>query len=167
MEFGVHTGLLSTTACHYLSFDKQPRKFWLFDTYEGIPEHSSPEDEKKRAAKHNAMIYRHDVFEHTKRNFAPFPNALLVKGELPGSIENSHIEKVAYLSIDLNSAFFEKASVERIWDRVVEGAYIVLDDYGWRGHENQYEMWNAFAAKHGQSIVTLPTGQGLMVKRPR
>lgn len=165
VEFGVHTGLLSTTICHHTGFDRQPRKFWLFDTYAGIPEHSSPDDEKKRAAKHNSMIYQNDVFEHAKRNFAPFPNAILVRGELPGTIDGVPIEKIAYLSVDLNSAFFEKASVERIWDRVVDGAHIVLDDYAWRGHENQYEMWNAFAAERGQRIATLPTGQGLMVKR--
>ena len=44
------------------------------------------------------------------------------------------------------------------------GAVVVIDDYGFKGFESQHDMWNAFAAEHGQIIANLPTGQGLLIK---
>jgi hypothetical protein len=43
------------------------------------------------------------------------------------------------------------------------GATIVLDDYAFFGSEDQNAMWDEFARKNGQSILTLPTGQGVIV----
>ena len=164
VEFGVNAGLLSMTVCRYLDFGTINRKFWLFDTFEGIPEGAMTSDEEVRRKQRNKGIY-FDVYEIAKRNFAPFPNAVLVRGELPGTLDNVTIDKIAYLSVDLNAASFEKASIEKVWDRVVPGAAIVLDDYAFQGHEEQNSMWDAFAADHGQVVLTLPTGQGLIVKQ--
>ncbi len=50
-----------------------------------------------------------------------------------------------------------------MWDNLVLGATIVLDDYAFRGSEEQNAMWNDFARKNGQAILTLPTGQGVIV----
>jgi O-methyltransferase len=164
VEFGVNAGLLSMTVCRYLDFGTIDRKFWLFDTFEGIPAGEMTMDEEHFRKQRNQGIY-FDVFEIAKRNFAPFPNAVLVRGALPASLDGVSIDRIAYLSVDLNAASYEKASIERVWDRVVPGAAIVLDDYAFESHEEQNRMWNAFAADHGQVVLTLPTGQGLIVKQ--
>jgi hypothetical protein len=41
---------------------------------------------------------------------------------------------------------------------------ILLDDYAWATHRPQKVAFDAFAAAHGRLVLTLPTGQGLMVK---
>ena len=37
-ECGVNTGIMSGAVCKYLDFNKTGRSFWLFDTFEGIPD---------------------------------------------------------------------------------------------------------------------------------
>lgn len=164
VEFGVNAGFLSMAVCKYHDFQNQGRKFWLFDTYEGIPTDGLSAKELKKAEKANSRNYS-DVYELAKRNFSNYPNAILVKGALPNTIDQASIDRIAYLSIDLNSATYEKLSIEKVWDRVQIGAPIVLDDYAFEGCEDQNDMWNEFAAERGQSILTLPTGQGLLIKR--
>ncbi len=79
VEFGVNAGLLSMTVCHYTDFETQDRKFWLFDTFEGIPTDGLEEEKKARADRINADLYS-DVWDLAQRNFSSYSNAILVKG---------------------------------------------------------------------------------------
>lgn len=163
VEFGVNTGILSSMICRSLDFAKVRKTFYLFDTFSGIPEASTVEG-SRHVAKLNAEFYPFDAFPVAQRTFADYPNVRLVKGILPGTIATVPIERIAFLSIDLNIAEYELASVQEVWDRVTPGAVILLDDYAWAGHEAQYDGWNEFARSAGTSIASLPTGQGLMIR---
>jgi O-methyltransferase len=162
VEFGVHTALLSTTICHALDFAQVAKSFYLFDTFAGIPLGGLDGEERERAT--TANTHYPDVFDVVRKNFAGFPNVSLVRGVLPDTLNTVSLGKIAYASIDLNTASVERAVIEAIWDRIVPGAMIVLDDYGFAGAEAQHAMWDAFAATRGLAIATLPTGQGLLVK---
>ncbi len=164
VEMGVHTGLLSKTVCHFMNFADLPKTFYLFDTFKGIP--IAPDmtgKELELAERNNQDIYS-DVFDITRENFAEFPNVRLVKGVLPGSIEQVSVDKISYLSIDLNSAYHERNSIEFVWDKIVKGGIVIIDDYLWKGHRPQFDMWNAFATGKGVAVLALPTGQGMIVK---
>jgi O-methyltransferase len=163
VECGVHTGLFSVAICHALDFGAQPRSFYLFDTFNGIPLEAIAEMDRVVAS--NASYYR-DVFDIASRNFAPFPNAKLIKGNLPDTLAQAPLDKIAYLSVDLNNAAAEHAVITELWDKLVPGAVVLIDDYAWETCEDQYAMWNAFAADKGLFIATLPTGQGLLLKPP-
>lgn len=162
VECGVHTGMLSKAVCEYLDFDKTGKKFYLFDTFAGVPTEGLSETEKKDADKFNGLYF--DVYEVAKSTFSNFRNVELVKGTLPQSLNNVKLSKIAYLSIDLNSAKYEKETIEAIWDKLVPGAMVIIDDYAFMGHIPQYEMWNEFAKKHDRLVFTVPTGQGLLQK---
>ena len=41
---------------------------------------------------------------------------------------------------------------------------VVLDDYGFRAHIEQKHAMDAFARSVGVSILSLPTGQGMISK---
>ena len=133
VECGVHTGLFSLVICHALDIAAQPRSFYLFDTFDGIPLERLAGEELERSRQSNKDYYR-DVYAIAKRNFAPFPNARLVQGILPDSLALAPIKRIAYLSIDLNNAIAEQETVEQLWDVVVPGAVILIDDYLWQGH---------------------------------
>ena len=64
----------------------------------------------------------------------------------------------------MNIAAPEVAALEFFWDKLVIGAVVLLDDYGFQHYAEQYEAMNDFAAKHNVAIATLPTGQGLLIK---
>lgn len=164
VECGVNAGLLSMTVCRYLGFGARNRRFYLYDTFEGIPTDGLTDSEMESAEQKNVSLYR-DCFAMARRNFAPFPNAVLVRGKLPGSI-GTEPQHIAYLSIDLNSETFERQTIDVLWPRLVSGAIVVIDDYGFSGHERQFAMWNSFATQHGTAILMMPTGQGLLIKPP-
>lgn len=52
-----------------------------------------------------------------------------------------------------------------LFDRVVPGGVIVFDNYGWSASARQMEASDSFMAAHSYTILELPTGQGLTVKR--
>ena len=64
----------------------------------------------------------------------------------------------------MNAAYPERAALEHFWPKLARGAFVVLDDYGWETCRLQREAADAFAASVGVEILTLPTGQGMVVK---
>ena len=162
VECGVHTGLLSLTVCHYLDFGKLSRCFYLYDTWKGIPLEDLKDSERLKASQFNQDVY-FDCYELAKKNFLPFSNVKLIRGTLPDTLDETCPEKIAYLSIDLNSATYEEVTIKKLWAHIVPGGPIVIDDYAFRGHEEQYDMWNRLAEGNGIAILTIPTGQGLLL----
>src|SRR5258706_15906194 len=99
------------------------------------------------------------------RKFSRWPNAVVVCGRVPESLAAmADSRKVAYISIDMNVAAAEMAAAEFLWPRLVAGGLMLLDDYGWAAHLNQKIAWDQWAARNGVMILSLPTGQGLIVK---
>jgi len=164
VECGVDTAMFSGAIVKYLNFETTQRQFYLFDTYEGIPESSGmTEHEQRRRRKRNANAY-FNSFAFVKDKMKAFNNAHMVKGFLPDTLAEIQGIKISYLSVDLNNAPSEKAVIERLWDQLTPGAIVVIDDYGFVGFEPQYKVWNDFAKSKGQMVATLPTGQGLLIK---
>ena len=164
VECGVNRGWFALAAMRYLDFDRLGKRFWLFDTYNGIPEAMATDPDEKRLVEGLRAAYAGDYFEETKANFASFASARLVKGVVPDTLVTVEIDRVAYLSIDMNLAAAEMAAAEHFWPRMSPGAMIVIDDYGWPGHRVQREAWNRFAAQKGVVLFPTPMGTGLIVK---
>ncbi|CAE7323337.1 viuA [Symbiodinium microadriaticum] len=150
VECGVFTGILSVFLCDLLDFGKQEdRNLYLFDTYEGIPIDTVDASEKDDAEAYNNLYF--DCYEVAQKNFAPWPNAKLVKGFIPESLTQVDIDKVAYLSIDMNNVAPEIAALEYFWERLSPSAMVVLDDFGWDAHRLQNDAITAFCAKVGEA----------------
>jgi hypothetical protein len=64
----------------------------------------------------------------------------------------------------MNNVMPEIAAAEYFWDKLVSGAVMVLDDYGFGTHVEQKLGFDAFAARKGVQVLSLPTGQGLIFK---
>ena len=158
------TGIYSLAICQYLDFEKVNKSFYLFDTYRGLPPEDLTAEERALGRQEQGESYYEECFEVTKQVFAPYPNAQLVRGRIPDTLDSVRIDKVAYLSIDMNLVAPEMAAINHFWDKLVKGAVIVLDDYGWIGHEQQKLAMDAFAASKGTSVLAMPTGQGLLLK---
>lgn len=160
---GVNTGIMPLAICEYVDFNSTGRSYWLFDTYQGIPEEQASAAELQKSRRANANFYP-DVYEIAQANFAPFPKARLVRGMVPETLSEVEIGKVAYLAIDMNIAYPERKALEHFWPRLSPGAIVIFDDYGFAGHAEQKSSLDEFALSKGVSIGTLPTGQGLLIK---
>lgn len=160
VECGVNRGGYSRAAMHYIDFANLPgKKFYLVDTYEGIPEEFLPEEHRELFEGRYPECY-----EEVVRTFAPFENAVVVRGVVPRALAEVGAEKVCYLSIDMNCAAPEAAAAEFFWDKMSSGAVMVLDDYGFSQFIRQKHAFDAFAREKGVAVLSLPTGQGLIFK---
>lgn len=163
VECGVNTGILSRAICNYVPFNETDKTFFLFDTFRGIPEDQMLPSERESRVRENQELYE-ECYETAKRNFAPFPRAKLIRGKVPDTLGAVAIERVCYLSVDMNIKAPEIAAIEFFWDKLSTGAVVLLDDYGWSGHFEQHDAMDAFARRMNVEILSLPTGQGLLLK---
>ena len=156
-ECGVYRGGLARTVMSYGFAAMADRTFWPLDTFEGIPA------EQVDAG----VVRRHkyaDSWDEVSALFKDRPNVRLVRGRVPETLTLVHADRVCFVSIDMNVALPELAAVEFFWPRLVPGGMVVIDDYGWSGHDAQQEAFDDFARRHDRAVLALPTGQGLLVK---
>lgn len=160
VECGVNRGFLSASVMSYLNFKSlRDRTFYLFDTYSGLVD--------RLVTAEDVAAYRHpytDCYDFVVEAFKAYPNVVIVKGVVPDSLRTTEIDRVAYLSIDMNCVQPEIAAMEYFWPKLVAGAIVIIDDYGFSGHEAQKRAADRFAASVGTKILSLPTGQGLLLK---
>src|SRR5262249_38396400 len=97
-------------------------------------------------------------------NFAEWPQATIIQGAVPQILESVAFGAVAFLHIDMNSAFPERCALDFFWKKLSPGAVVLLDDYVYLGHDSQRDALDAEAREKGVEILSLPTGQGLIVK---
>ena len=101
-----------------------------------------------------------------QERFAAYPQVRLVRGLIPVSFAQGIPQSVAYLHIDLNNAEGEIAALEHLFDRVVSGGIVVLDDYEWGDfYRRQKQAEDPWFEQRGYRVFPLPTGQGLVLKR--
>ena len=162
VECGVNTGVRSLAICEYLDFNSLDKSFYLFDTYCGIPIEQA--SEKERSFRKVLNEHYPDCFEAAKKNFAAFPRAKLIRGKVPDTLNSVEINRVCYLHIDMNIAYPERKAIEHFWPKLSPGALVVLDDYAWKDYEEQMGAMDEFAKSVSVEILTLPTGQGLLIK---
>ncbi|MBI4001967.1 MAG: MtfD protein [Nitrospira defluvii] len=164
VECGTNTGIMSLAVANYIDFNSTGKAFFLFDTFQGIPEDQiTPYERLLGRAQENEKLYE-DCYERARMNFAPFPKAKLVRGKVPHTLASMPIDHVCYLCLDMNIVVPEQAAIEYFWDKLVPGAPVILDDYGWLNFGKQKEAMDTFAARKGVKIANLPTGQGLLFK---
>ncbi len=161
VECGVNRGGYARTVISYVDFGKLPKTFYLLDTFSGLVAGCISEEEKKRGIRPGGYP---DCYEAVKQTFREFPNVKIIRGIVPDTLSQVPSQQIAFLSLDMNCAAPEIAAAEFFWPKLVPGAVVVLDDYGWSVHYEQKKAFDAFAKKHGVSVLSLPTGQGLLIK---
>lgn len=169
VECGVNAGFMSSAIMQRLNWNAFARRFYLIDTFAGpvLSQFSREEVRKKRLTiaedALQAGAYVTDL-ERIRANFAEWPNAFPVQGAVPDILPSLGIETVAFLHIDMNCALPERVALEFFWDRLSPGAVVLLDDYGYRGHECQREAIDEAIREKDVPVLSLPTGQGLIIK---
>lgn len=171
VECGVNRGFLSSAIMKDLDWDKTGRRFYLLDTFSGRDERYVSVEEKeggvleRNRRELESGFYTTNV-EAVRANFAEWKNVCIIAGAIPETLEQIDTQCIAFLHIDMNCSPPEVAAIRHLWDRLTPGAPVLLDDYAGFGYEWQKIGMDAFAAERGLSILSLPTGQGLLIKPP-
>lgn len=152
IECGTYEGYTAFKVAKYIL--PNSRKLVLFDTFE-----KNPVDEVALPMLSDPLLY-----DRVKNLFMEFENVHVIKGSVPEVFDLTLPEKIAFAHIDMNSAEAEKSALEHILPRLEKHGVVVFDDYGWWGYSAQKIALDPVAHYFGQSIIELPTGQGLLVK---
>lgn len=169
VECGVNYGFMSSAVMKYLNWGSVGKTFYLLDTFSGLDIGSLTQSEVDAGvAIHNDKLLRIGEYtsnvEAVRRNFADWPNVTIIQGSIPETLSKVPMAPVAFLHIDMNCAMPEVAAIKHFWPQMSPGAVAILDDYAYAGYRNQKLAMDEFAADAGVSILSLPTGQGMIVK---
>ncbi len=169
VECGVNAGMVSSAIMHHLHWANLPRKYFLVDTFAGpvLDQFSAAEQESGWVALVQERIaagaYLTDM-DRVRATFAEWPNAVVVQGVVPEILAAVGARQIAFLHLDLNCAAPEVAALEFFWGQMPPGAVVLMDDYAHHGVEAQKKSIDQWAVRTKVSVLSLPTGQGLIVR---
>ncbi|MGE8657288.1 MAG: TylF/MycF/NovP-related O-methyltransferase [Achromobacter sp.] len=155
VECACYKGTTARIVCDAVDFGAHPdRHYYLYDLFEhdaSQPHHAMPEHGKH-------------LFAQVKQRFSDLPNVTVTQGRVPEVLREAAPGKIAFMHLDLNNADAEVGALETLFDRMVPGAVLILDDYGWLGYRAQKDAEDPWFAQRGYRVLELPTGQGLLIK---
>lgn len=162
VELGTGRGMTMSAVLETLpAWENSGKKLYLCDTFQpfGVDANTG----QQIASAGINPVYAESLNQVTN-TFRKRKNVCLVEGLLPDSLQRLDAQEIAFLHVDLNSAEPEVQSLELLWSRLTSGALVLLDDYAYVGSESQYAAMNHFAESRGVRILTMATGQGLLIK---
>jgi hypothetical protein len=130
-----------------IELNQTNRKFWVFDTYEGMPEPDELDKNFKQTSaqqlmneeeKEKSLTWAYSNYEETTGNILstgyPKEKINFVKGLVEDTIPQTPIDKIAILRLDTDWYSSTKFELEHLYPKLVKGGVLIIDDYGhWEG----------------------------------
>lgn len=146
-----------TAIAHNLNFRNIfNRTIWCFDVFLHHVESGLGD------ATH-AMAYASSVGDVT-HTLTRWGSVILVRGDVRESLNDSAPKQISPLHVDLNDPDTESWAIRLLWPRVVQGGLMILDDYANFGMERSRSIIFELSHELDFEILTLPSGQGLVMK---
>ena len=134
VETGVFSGgTFAIMSRILMKYDLCERKLWAFDSFEGLPE-IEPEDHKGAFRVGIPGQYKNseERFISNLRQLDAWHDGHIVvaKGWFNDTCEASAVTAIAFLRLDGDLFTSTWDAIEPLYDRVVSGGFIYVDDYG-------------------------------------
>jgi hypothetical protein len=152
------------------------RDLYLFDTYEGMTA-PGPRDRRgdgRPAADllasygKTSRVWAYASLEDVQEGFrqVPYPNEKLhfIKGPVEQTIPSQAPERIAVLRLDTDWYESTAHELEHLYDRLVPGGVLLLDDYGW--WQGSREAVDEFVDRTGARLYLARTGSGRVAIKP-
>lgn len=164
VECGVLDAIFSTVINDYLDLQNSGKDFYLYDSFEGIPEkYLSGED----ADKINFSTYKdRGQYEKLKDRFEDQKHIHLIRGNLPDTLSETCPEKIAFMHMDLSNYESERDTLRALMDRIVPHGIVLFQNYEWAFTRSWQISDDDFIRERNIKILSLPTGQGMFIKPP-
>ncbi len=111
------------------------RKLWVFDTFEGLPPPTSDDPDFEIANLYTGRC--RGSLEDVTASFTELgiqDQALFIKGLFQETLPGAAVDRIAVLHLDGDWYESVKSCLDLLYDKVVEGGIIQIDDYGfWKG----------------------------------
>lgn len=157
-ECGTYVGV----STWFIAKELSGTDFYLFDSFEGL----SPPSVKDRANEWLPQWHSGDMAAselEARNNLHEFSNLHFMKGWIPERFEEISYLRFKFLHIDVDLYQPTWDSLAFFYERMVPGGIIVMDDYGYENCPGAYLAANEFMSDRPESIIHLPTGQGIII----
>jgi O-methyltransferase len=163
-EFGVYRG-----GCAYMILATAGlapgRKLYLFDTFAGIP--AAHLEDRERSL---GLAGRHSdtsVGYVTQRLGRWREQIEICSGDVFETLPLVETGQLAFAHVDLNTSAPTRRVLEYAYERLVSGAIVVFDDYGygWNDCADERATIEEFFHALPEAVLALPTGQGVVIKQ--
>jgi O-methyltransferase len=165
VECGVgRGGLMSSALESFPEWASSGKRLFLFDTF--LPYFTGDDGSQKSTNGVNELYYAIDE-KSVRKNFSKWVNIEFCVGNVFDTINPNMISKVneiSILSIDLNHADPEEYVFRNFWPLVIKGGIVILDDYLAINREKQKLRMDNLSKELNFSILSCPSGQGIIVK---
>jgi O-methyltransferase len=112
------------------------RRIWLFDSFQGLPQPGERDgiEERKRFFRGWSRGHVDQVQRAFQTVNVPLDDVTIEAGWFDQTLGETDIESIAILHIDADWYDSVRIVLECLYDKVVAGGCIILDDYGkWKG----------------------------------
>jgi O-methyltransferase len=134
VECGVYNGGSAAIMASHCERSPVDRNVWLFDSFEGLPKPTDKDGDEAPAYEgwcHGDLSKVKKVLQKLR---IPESRVHIIKGWFQDTFPSVKIRDIAILHIDADWYESVKLCLEKFYDSVQPGGYIVLDDYGdWEG----------------------------------
>lgn len=147
---------------------QQPRRFWLFDTFQGMTEPGEHDCRRGRHATETAAYRRagaagwcRSELEEVQANVDQYRRSdqevRYVVGPVERTLRETDIpERIVVLRLDTDFYDSTKIELEVLWSRVVPGGILIVDDYhSWDGCRRACDEY--FGADAEWEMIKPPT----------
>ena len=158
IECGVYKGGTAALLASAITDAGATKKFYLFDTFDGMPETDTVRDLHKKGDFSDTSL-------KSVKEFVGYPKIVeFRKGFLPQTFEGLENEKFCFAHIDVDIYKSIWDALIFIWPRMVAGGFVIFDDYGFPSCPGAREAVDEFFAQQTSIPICLPTGQAIVIK---
>jgi O-methyltransferase len=158
-ECGVCRGGTALLVARLLNTSARDRRFFLFDSFEGLPSPNVDHDNYYKAGD-----FAFEDAEAIRGMLSFFDGITLKKGWMPQTFQGLEHNRFSFVHIDVD--FYQPAidCCDFFYPRLVPGGVIVFDDYGFPSCRGEKDAADEFFADKPEKAFVLPTGQGIVIK---
>jgi O-methyltransferase len=178
IECGVwRGGSMQAVARTLDTMGRHDRDLWLYDTFEGMtaPTEKDVRYDGQRAAeqlasndRETSKVWAYASLEDVRAGFAqvPYPaeRVHFVKGPVEETIPGQLPDKISILRLDTDWYESTAHELKHMYDLLVPGGVLMLDDYGW--WQGSKQAADEFLERTGERLLLLRMGSGRVAVKP-
>ncbi len=145
--------------------DNPAKQHHMFDSFEGLSEPTQEDSVvgKETVWKNGQLLAEEEVTKNNLRMYAD--RCRYYKGWIPARFAEVQDKSFAFVHIDVDLYQPTRDTLEFFYERLSTGGAIVCDDYGSGFCNGARKAMDEFMADKPESLIHIPTGQGLVIKR--
>ncbi len=141
-------------------FSNSRKKFYLFDTFDGLPDASEKDGIKNNEKKQFADVSLGEV----KSYLSDYPNTEFKKGFFPHTAKGLEGKQFCFVYLDADLYESTKDGLNFFYPRMLPGGVILLDDYGTGTWPGVGKAVREFCAENEIYPIKTAWWQGLIIK---